>query len=144
MKSKNSSYSFRYNGDQCYYLYHYLYDQVPLSQYLERKYKIFSEYFGKSYERPTLINRPLKKGHYQKTNLLPEQNEKIDIKTERLTKEAHDFADLRNGRCLSTVVKSNYLKVSWECENGHQFNASFAAVKTYDERGSFCPLCKKQ
>jgi predicted DNA-binding protein YlxM (UPF0122 family) len=40
-KGKNPSYYFRYTGTQVIKLFHYLYDDVPESQYLERKYKLF-------------------------------------------------------------------------------------------------------
>ena len=43
-KRKNPTYSFRFSGSQCIKLYHYLYDNVPSTQYLERKYKIFNMY----------------------------------------------------------------------------------------------------
>lgn len=43
-KGKNPSYYFRYNGRQCTQLYHYLYDDVPPTQYLERKYLVFKKY----------------------------------------------------------------------------------------------------
>jgi hypothetical protein len=41
IKRKNISYYFRFTGDQCDKLFHILYDDVPSSQYLERKYNIF-------------------------------------------------------------------------------------------------------
>lgn len=39
------SYSFRFSGRSCERLYHFMYDGVPASQYLERKYRIFKDYF---------------------------------------------------------------------------------------------------
>jgi hypothetical protein len=39
-RGKNISYYFRFTGDQCDKLFHILYDDVPSSQYLERKYNI--------------------------------------------------------------------------------------------------------
>jgi len=41
---KPPSYSFKFFGSQCVELYHYLYDKVPSTQYLERKYQIFNFY----------------------------------------------------------------------------------------------------
>jgi len=38
------SYYFKFTGSQCLKLYHYLYDDVPPTQYLERKYNIFKNY----------------------------------------------------------------------------------------------------
>ena len=40
-KHSRRSYSFRYSGKNCIKLYHYLYDNVPREQYLERKFIIF-------------------------------------------------------------------------------------------------------
>jgi hypothetical protein len=40
-KGKNISYYFRFTGDQCDKLFHILYDDVPSTQYLERKHNIF-------------------------------------------------------------------------------------------------------
>jgi hypothetical protein len=43
-KGKTSSYYFKITGPQCIKLYHYLYDNVPSTQYLERKYKLFKQF----------------------------------------------------------------------------------------------------
>jgi hypothetical protein len=45
-RSKTPSYYFRFYGEQCKKLYHFLYDDVPPEQYLERKHKVFEDYFG--------------------------------------------------------------------------------------------------
>ena len=45
-KRKNPSYSFKINKPECEKLYHYLYENVPAEQYLERKYNVFKSYFG--------------------------------------------------------------------------------------------------
>ncbi len=46
LKRKNPSYYFRFSGfSQCKDLYHYLYDDVPPEQYLERKCNVFKDYF---------------------------------------------------------------------------------------------------
>ena len=120
-KSKNPSYSFRFNNfSQCKDLYHYLYDNVPPEQYLERKYQVFAEYLKR------------KKEEFKK-----------------LTREAHDFAIQRQGKCLSDLIKSRYLKCEWECQIGHRFKASFASLKDHEVRqqvifhaiGDFCPIC---
>jgi hypothetical protein len=41
-KGKNPSYYIKVTGTQVPKLYHYLYDDVPESQYLGRKHKLFS------------------------------------------------------------------------------------------------------
>lgn len=43
-KAMRPSYYFKYYGAQCSKLYHYLYDSVPSSQYLERKYRLFNKF----------------------------------------------------------------------------------------------------
>lgn len=41
---KSPSYYFRFSGNQCIKLFHYLYDDVPPTQYLQRKYDKFKLY----------------------------------------------------------------------------------------------------
>jgi hypothetical protein len=43
-KGKNLSYYFKYHGQECITLFHYLYDGVPESQYLTRKFNVFKQY----------------------------------------------------------------------------------------------------
>jgi len=43
-KGKNPSYYFKYHGKECITLFHYLYDEVPESQYLTRKFNVFKQY----------------------------------------------------------------------------------------------------
>lgn len=43
-KGKPPSYYMRYSGYQCKKLFHYLYDNVPPTQYLERKYNLFKNF----------------------------------------------------------------------------------------------------
>jgi hypothetical protein len=45
-KRKNPIYSFKFHTTECKKLYHYLYENVPAEQYLERKYNVFKNYFG--------------------------------------------------------------------------------------------------
>ena len=44
-KRKNPIYSFKFHTTECKKLYHYLYENVPAEQYLERKYSVFKSYF---------------------------------------------------------------------------------------------------
>jgi len=50
-QGKVPSYYFRYTGSHCIKLYHYLYDNVPSTQYLERKYKLFKQFCDKHQNR---------------------------------------------------------------------------------------------
>ena len=54
--NKPTSYSFRYHNLQCQQLYHYLYDNVPQSQYLKRKYDIFQSCLSRQY-RSTSVKK---------------------------------------------------------------------------------------
>jgi hypothetical protein len=49
------------------------------------------------------------------------------------------LAEAFNGKCLSTDYTNNKTKLSWECENGHQFEKSSVEIK----KGVWCPKCKK-
>ena len=52
-------YSFKFHGFQCQQLCHYLYDNVPQSQYLKRKHDIFE----------SCLKKPYKKGNYRVTRV---------------------------------------------------------------------------
>lgn len=47
-KKGNISYYFRYGTKDSIKLFHYLYDEVPESQYLKRKYEVFKNYLNKN------------------------------------------------------------------------------------------------
>ena len=53
---KSKSYYFRVTGSECNKLYHYLYDDVPPTKYLERKYEIFYKYFNEEKNNDPLSN----------------------------------------------------------------------------------------
>lgn len=53
-------------------------------------------------------------------------------------KDANEIANSRGGRCLSKSYVKSIDKLLWECELGHQWKASFNAVKN---SGSWCPYC---
>ncbi len=58
--------------------------------------------------------------------------------TTRLTIEhAHDVAAQNGGKCLSTVYETARLKLTWECNNGHTWDATYDSVS----RVSWCPYC---
>jgi len=46
-KGRRPSYNIKYSGYQCKKLHHFLYDNVPSTQYLERKYSIFRDFAEK-------------------------------------------------------------------------------------------------
>jgi len=49
-----------------------------------------------------------------------------------------EFASENNGECLSDVYKNNSTKLSWKCNKGHEWEATYAALK---KRSSWCLLC---
>jgi hypothetical protein len=52
--------------------------------------------------------------------------------------EIKAFAVKSGGKCLSDIYIGHYVKMSWECENGHQWRAVWRHVKS----GTWCPKCK--
>jgi len=55
IRRDRESYEIRYGDNQCKLLYHYLYHDVSSGQYLERKYKVFEDYFGRLSELKGLL-----------------------------------------------------------------------------------------
>ena len=51
--------------------------------------------------------------------------------------EMHLIAQERGGKCLSDTYINNNVKLSWECAEGHQWEAIPGSVR----RGSWCPEC---
>jgi len=51
LKRKSTSYYFKYHGRDCITLYHYLYDSVLPTQYLERKHALFKKYADQHEEK---------------------------------------------------------------------------------------------
>ena len=52
------------------------------------------------------------------------------------------YAEKFNGKCLSTVYKTNDTVYEWECEDGHQFTKTWTTLLRKDS--IFCKECKKQ
>ena len=49
------------------------------------------------------------------------------------------LAETRNGRCISKEYKNNKQKLIWQCEFGHQWNASVHDI----QGGCWCPTCNR-
>jgi hypothetical protein len=49
-----------------------------------------------------------------------------------------DFAQKKQGVCLSEVYKTNKQKYKWQCELGHSWESIWMDVKA----GHWCPICK--
>lgn len=56
----------------------------------------------------------------------------------RLTiEDCHKAAELKNGKFLSKEYKTAKVKYLWECENGHQWEATFFSIR----QGAWCSKC---
>ena len=51
--------------------------------------------------------------------------------------DCHNLASIKNGKCLSVDYINGGNKLTWECSEGHQWDAIYNAVK----RGQWCPEC---
>lgn len=51
--------------------------------------------------------------------------------------DMHNIAESRGGKCFSGQYLGAHIKLLWECDKGHQWNAPPASIK----RGSWCPVC---
>ena len=51
--------------------------------------------------------------------------------------QMQSIATQRNGKCLSTNYKSNKVKLTWQCDEGHTWKASPHAILI----GQWCPRC---
>ena len=49
----------------------------------------------------------------------------------------HKLAKSKSGKCLSTVYRGNLVKLEWECEKGHRWEATPGSVKS----GAWCHEC---
>lgn len=53
--------------------------------------------------------------------------------------EAQELAINKGGKCLSDKYVSNHTPLLWECDKGHQWNASYSNVRC----GTWCPKCSR-
>jgi len=58
--------------------------------------------------------------------------------------DAVKVATSKGGRCLSTVYKNARTKLKWECNSGHQWEATIDSVGGgRGARGTWCPICSR-
>lgn len=90
-----------------------------------------------------------KKGHVWKSRLANNLDHwcKKCSYNNQYNKKDFDFLDLakkiandKGGKCSSTTFKNAHIKLSWICEKGHKWDASFHNVEFAKE---WCPFCKK-
>ncbi|MCP4100603.1 MAG: hypothetical protein GY750_04135 [Lentisphaerae bacterium] len=63
------------------------------------------------------------------------KEEKSQVKLDEL----HKLAKSRKGKCLSTSYKNNKIKLTWECKEGHTWDAAPMHIK----KGGWCPVCTR-
>ena len=51
--------------------------------------------------------------------------------------DMQELASKKNGRCLSNQYTSTHVKLLWQCEKGHQWEARPSGIKS----GAWCPKC---
>lgn len=62
------------------------------------------------------------------------------VRMKRLTiQDCYNFANSKNGKCLSSTYKNAHTKLLWQCSFGHQWKAGFGHIK----QGTWCPICGK-
>jgi len=62
----------------------------------------------------------------------------FDVYSFSRLKEMQKMAIIRGGKCLSSIYIGSNKNLLWECENGHQWNATPDNIK---HNGSWCPIC---
>ncbi len=62
------------------------------------------------------------------------------MKSKYVLADLKEWAEARSGKCLSKKYVRTIDKYLWECENGHQWEASWASLKY---TGSWCKKCHK-
>jgi len=51
--------------------------------------------------------------------------------------DMHKLAERRDGKCLSKAFSGAHMKLRWQCEKGHEWQAVPASIKG----GTWCPVC---
>jgi len=64
----------------------------------------------------------------------------LDLSPDNLIFEYHKIARDRGGKCLSKVYLNNHTKLTFECNQGHKWQAVPSSVKG----GTWCPKCGDQ
>jgi hypothetical protein len=58
-------------------------------------------------------------------------------KKKKTIEDCRRLAEQHGGKCLSTKYINNKKKYTWECDEGHQWDAVYASVRN----GTWCPSC---
>lgn len=92
-------------------------------------------------EAITLIKKFLTQNKIEIKSSIKESDIRIDqsnVKNNQL-KELQEIANLKGGKCLSTVYQGHVQPLLFECKNQHQWMARPNDIK----RGSWCSICMK-
>ena len=54
-------------------------------------------------------------------------------------KQMQAFAKERGGKCLSTAYGDAHTKLQWQCQEGHEWEATPGSIKS----GRWCPECAR-
>ena len=69
-------------------------------------------------------------------------NEKRGLARSNTIQDMQALALLNNGRCLADTYVGSFCPLLWECEEGHQWEATPNAVKgSQNRKGTWCPVC---
>lgn len=83
-----------------------------------------------------------KNGHIWKTSYCSVRDgkwcPKCAGKKKYTIEEIKEIAISKKGKCLSNIYKNGQEKLTWECEYGHQWNATSNSII----QGKWCPRCK--
>lgn len=61
----------------------------------------------------------------------------IYVREIKTIQDTQELAELKNGQCLSTEYVNNHTKMTWQCEYGHIWEASYNTIQS----GCWCPQC---
>ncbi|QQS61536.1 MAG: hypothetical protein IPN70_01215 [Candidatus Moraniibacteriota bacterium] len=61
------------------------------------------------------------------------------LRVKRTIQDMMNFAKTKKGKCLSSVYANNKTKLKWQCERGHNWEATPNNIL----RGQWCPFCFK-
>ena len=53
------------------------------------------------------------------------------------------LAKERGGKCLSTAYGDAHTKLQWQCQEGHEWEATLSTVKLRLKKGYWCLKCSR-
>lgn len=121
-----------------------------MGDYIEEIKDIVNDKMGFCYEQTcrtvkTKVTVKCKFNHKWKVSLLDLRKGNwckrcVTISRRNTIGDAQKLAKLKNGKCLSHNYTNNIIKLEWQCEFGHKWEASYNKVKC----NRWCPYCSKK